>query len=211
MGFVVPRTFVSAAETGAAIGRTRNLLQTVLVLIRLFTANDRTPEGLVFFGRRHHQRGHLLQDEGRVRPGRELAQVEVHGLQMLLQLLLHLELLVESPLLASHLCCPPRAEETLGGVIDGAQGAESQAAKLSTAQVHVAKVHLHGHAREIFILVAVAVLSELLTSLRQSLLGGQSRRVDRRDCRVVLKPKANSGRCRRLGGAKRLVREAGAV
>ncbi len=178
MGLVVPRTLVNAAESGAAANGTQNLLQTVLVLIRLFTTNDWTPEGLVLFGRRHHQRGHLLQDEGRVCPGRELAQVEVHGLQMLLQLLLHLELLVESPLLAGHLCCSPRAEETLGGVIDGAQGAEGQAAKLSTAQIHVAKVHLHRHAREIFVLVAVAVLSELLTSLRQSLLGSQRRRVD---------------------------------
>ena len=182
-----------------------------MVLIRLFATNDGTPEGLVLFGGRHHQGCHLLQDEGGVCPGWELAQVEVHGLEMLLQLLLHLQLLVQRPLLAGHLGRPPRTEEALGGVIDGAQGAEGEAAELRTAQVHVAKIHLHRHAGKLFVLFAVGVLSKLLPSLWQPLLGGQSRRVDRRDGRVVLKPKANRSRGRRLGGAKRLVWEAGAV
>lgn len=129
----------------------------------------------MLFSRRHHQSCHLLQDKRRVSTSGELAQVEIHGLQVLLQLLLKLQLLIESSLLARHLGGTPGAVQTFGGIINRAQSAKSQAAQLAT-QIHVAKIHLHGHARKLVVILAVSILSE--TTLGNPLLSCQSRRVD---------------------------------
>lgn len=101
-----------------------HLLQSVLVFVRLFTTDDRAPKGLVLFRGRHHQSRHLLQNERGIGAGWELAEIKVHGLQMLLQLLLQLHLLVQGSLLACHLICAPWTIQTLSGIVDRAQGTE---------------------------------------------------------------------------------------
>jgi len=61
-----------------------DILETVLVFVSLFTANDRTPEGLVLLALGDHQRRHVLEEHVGVCARRQLAEVQIHRRQLLL-------------------------------------------------------------------------------------------------------------------------------
>lgn len=94
------------------------VLQTVLVLVCLLAANDRTPERLVFFGWGHYQGRELLHHVINICPRWKMAEIQVHALQLLLHLLVHLKLLVKSTLLTGDLLSASRAVKALRRVVN---------------------------------------------------------------------------------------------
>ena len=109
----------------------QDVLETILILVGFFTTDNRTPKRLRLFIWRHHHRRHLLQEEGGVSARGKLAQVQVHRLDLLLQLLLNLRLLVKCPLLAGHLGGgATRTIQPLGRIVNSSQSAERKATKL---------------------------------------------------------------------------------
>ncbi len=128
-------------------------------------------------------------------------------------MLLELQLLFESSLLARHLRGTTGGVELLRRVVDGADVSEVQAAELGVVEIHVAQVHVHGHARDLVVVLVLrdALLGRLLASLGHALLRGQGRRVDGGDGRIVMETEVRGCGCRGLGRTEALVSETRAV
>lgn len=167
------------------------LLEAILVLVRLLAANNWALEGLVLLG--HH---HGLQTLKQYFVGLGVSELALGEAELG-------ELGLDSPVSRGGVEGAVGAKEMLAGIIDAEVVLAGAVVGNVETLAHVTGVAAtHGHAGNLVVHIVHAHLAALRHLLL--LLGGQGRRVDRGDGRVVLDAEAGGGRRRGLRRAQAL-------